>query len=120
MLLTNHALTGTLLGLTIESPALLVPAAVGSHLLLDMTPHLGYAPAKGQFRSPFFLAWGALDFSAATIVTAAACTAWPHRTGHILTGVIGATLPDLVYIPITVFGERRIYRLPGPDRKSNV
>jgi hypothetical protein len=113
MLLTNHVLTGTLLGLTIDNPVLLAPAAVGSHLLLDMTPHFGYHTAKGNFRAPFFLIWGALDFAASVTVVAAACVIWPQRAANILIGAVGAALPDLVYIPITLFGERRVYRLPG-------
>ena len=36
MLLTNHTLTGVLLGLTIDSPAVLAPTAVASHLGLNL------------------------------------------------------------------------------------
>jgi hypothetical protein len=116
MLLTNHVLTGILLGLTIDNPYVLAPTAVASHLALDMTPHLGPGHPKAaqpNFRSPFFLAWGAMDFAAAIVVTAAACYAWPERCLNIIVGAVGAALPDLVYIPITVFGERLIYRIPG-------
>jgi len=111
MLLTNHTLTGILLGLSIDNPVLLAPTAVASHLVLDMTPHLGYPSAKNgpETRAPLFIVWGALDFTASIAVTAAACYAWPARIPSILVGVIGADLPDLVYIPMIVFG-KALYR----------
>ncbi len=112
MLLTNHTLTGVLLGLSIDNPALLAPTAVASHLILDTTPHFGYTTAKNgpETRAPLFIVWGALDFTASIVVTAAACYAWPARIPQILVGVIGADLPDLVYIPMIVFGQN-IYRI---------
>jgi hypothetical protein len=113
MLLTNHTLTGVLLGLTIDHPALLAPAAVASHIGMDMLPHFGYAPIKDQFRAPMFLVWGTLDVAASATVVGAACMAWPQRTPQILVGAFGVALPDLIYIPIAFLGKRRIYRLPG-------
>jgi hypothetical protein len=115
MLLTNHVLTGALLGLAIDNPYVLAPTAVASHLVLDMTPHFGYITAKNgaQTRAPMFIMLGALDFPAALAVTAAACLAWPSRLPSILIGVLGATLPDLVYIPPIALGPRRAFRLPG-------
>lgn len=113
MLLTNHTLTGVLLGLTVDHPALLAPAAVASHLGMDMLPHFGYAPIKDQFRAPMFLVWGVLDVAASAAVVGAACVAWPQRIPHILLGTFGAALPDLVYVPIAFLGKQRIYRIPG-------
>ena len=40
MLLTNHALTGTVLGLSIDNEVILVPVAFASHFVLDGLPHL--------------------------------------------------------------------------------
>lgn len=37
----NHALTGAIIGLTIDQPVIAVPVAVGSHYALDAIPHFG-------------------------------------------------------------------------------
>jgi hypothetical protein len=114
MLLTNHVMTGTLLGLTIDNPVVLAPTAVASHLALDMTPHFGLGgpkPDTPNFRSRAFIVLGAMDFLASMVVVTAACVIWPHRVVNILVGAIGAALPDLTYIPVLVFGDL-IYKIP--------
>ncbi len=113
MLLTNHTLTGVLLGLTIDDYAVLAPVSVASHLVLDMTPHFGHPSMKDGFRGKPFILLGSFDFAVSCIVTAATCIAMPQRTGHILVGVIGADLPDLTYIPIVIFGYKSMYKIPG-------
>lgn len=110
MLLTNHTLTGVLLGLTIDNPVLLAPTAVASHLALDMTPHFGHKSLSGNFRSVRFLILGSADFALSIAVTITACIIWPERFVNILIGVVGAALPDLTYIPIIVFGWARLER----------
>jgi hypothetical protein len=113
MLLTNHTLTGVLLGLTIDDLAILAPVGVASHLALDMVPHFGHPSMKSTLRAKSFIVLGSFDFTVSCLVTVAACLAMPQRAGHILVGVIGADLPDLTYIPIIVFGQKLIYRIPG-------
>src|SRR6185369_1913079 len=81
-----------------------------SHLVLDAVPHFGYDPIKGKLEAPLFKVFGVLDFTASSIVTLAACLAWPHRALNILIGVIGADLPDLTYIPVVLFTRARIER----------
>lgn len=54
MTATNHALTGTIIGLTIASP-LALPVAFFSHYLLDMIPHFGWpTPEKENLQSNRF------------------------------------------------------------------
>ena len=113
MFLTNHTLTGVLLGLSIDDVAVLAPVSVASHLALDAVPHFGHASMKSGLLAKPFLVLGSFDFAASCIVTAAACVAVPARTGHILIGVIGADLPDLTYIPVIIFGYKLVYKLPG-------
>ena len=113
MLLTNHTLTGILFGLTIDDIIVLAPVSVASHLALDAVPHFGHPSMKGGFRSKPFLILGSCDFAASCIITAAACVTMPQRAVHILVGVIGAGLPDLTYIPIIVFGQKLVYKIPG-------
>lgn len=119
MLLTNHVLTGIYLGLVIDEPAVLLPVAVASHLIMDVTPHLGPPPAGHQsadFQDRFFLVIGSVDFLASLVVTASFCAARPERAGHVLLGAFGAALPDLTYIPVIVFGERAYQVIPGLRR----
>jgi hypothetical protein len=108
MLLTNHALTGAYLGLSIDNPALLLPTVIASHFALDSLPHFG-APGHDLKHGAGFVL-GCLDFASATAVTIGVCLTYPERIPHILTGVLGAVLPDLFYIPDILFG----VRLDGP------
>ena len=41
MTTANHALTATLIALTIKEPVLVLPLALVSHFVLDMLPHYG-------------------------------------------------------------------------------
>ncbi len=123
MLLTNHTLTGIVLGLTIDQPALLAPTAVASHLALDLTPHFWFDhPSKrpplsvrqqGTYRDPRFLVVGSIDFAISWGLTIAACIARPDRALHVVLGVVSAQLPDLIYIPPMLFGRHRTKRIPG-------
>lgn len=110
MLLTNHTLTGVVLGLTIDNPAVLAPTAVASHLVLDSVPHFGIALKEPWYRDPKFIVLGSADFALSALVAGGACIVWPHRIFHILIGVIGAQLPDLTYIPLILFGKKNVSR----------
>jgi len=111
MLLTNHTLTGVLLGLSIDNPVLLAPTAVASHLVLDATPHFATESMKKSFPNGWqFKLAGAIDFTVSVAVTVAACLIWPARAVNIVIGVVGACLPDLTYIPMVVFGRDNIER----------
>lgn len=112
MLLTNHTLTGVALGLVIDQPLIGLPVGVASHLVQDSVPHVGPGRPIG-FRHPFMLVAGSLDFTASLVLTAAAVWARPDRAAPILAAVLGATLPDLTYIPPIVFGRERIERWFG-------
>src|SRR6266567_2067038 len=103
MLLTNHTLTGVILGLSIDNPVILAPTAVASHLALDMTPHFGHPAFSGGFQKTPFLMLGSVDFLLSIGVTISACLIWPGRAGHIIIGVVGADLPDFTYIPVIIF-----------------
>lgn len=112
MLLINHTLTGVALGLTIDNPAVIVPTAVASHLLLDTTPHFGPPQHwKFGFRAPWFLIVGGVDFALSIGITAMSLVIWPDRVVQILCGVIGADLPDFLYIPAILFGQATVERV---------
>jgi hypothetical protein len=113
MLLTNHALTGVLLGLTIDNPAELAAAGVASHLVQDALPHFGNGEHMDP-GTPLFMIIGSIDFAGATIVTVAACMAWPHRAANLVIGAVSAGAPDFIWIPESFFGRRWMeYHIPG-------
>ena len=96
MLLTNHSLTGVVLGLSIDDPYLLAPTAVGSHLVLDSLPHFGIP--KLNFRSPKGFIIGSIDFFFSLCVLLTALLLFPNRRFLIAVGWFGAVLPDLFYL----------------------
>ncbi len=104
MLLTNHALTGSLIGLATGSPVAAAPLGVGSHFLMDSLPHFGL-PGMSLKKMPGVLI-GAVDFTLALCVTSGLALAFPERAPAQLAGAIGAMLPDLFYIPDILFGVR--------------
>ena len=113
MFLTNHALTGTLIGLEVSEPLVIAPLAFASHFVMDGIPHFGnpkWKSAKG-FRDWHFLVMGSIDFMIAVGVTLGACLAWPDRAARIFLGSFFAALPDLFYIPEIIFNKRLDKRL---------
>lgn len=103
MFLTNHALTGCLIGLTLDDYELIIPASVASHFVMDAIPHWGMADLDLHSRLGRVL--GFLDVAGTVIVTAAAASAHPQRAGHVIAGSIGAVAPDLFdHIPYGLFG----------------
>jgi hypothetical protein len=52
---TNHALTGTIIGLAITVPIVAIPLAFASHYVLDALPHFGSGKSQRQtLRSAWF------------------------------------------------------------------
>jgi hypothetical protein len=104
MLFLNHTLTGGLLGLTIDEPLVLVPAALGSHFVMDALPHFGY-PELALKHQRWVVA-GVIDGALSLLAVITLCGVAPRRTGHILLGVGMAVLPDLYYVPEVLLGWR--------------
>jgi len=51
----NHALTGTIIGLTVREPAIALPLAVVSHFICDIIPHYSSdLPVKKWLKSQLF------------------------------------------------------------------
>lgn len=104
MFLTNHTLTGLVLGLNIADPVLLAPTALASHFALDAIPHYGDkrlvldGSATGKFKF-ILLSDGALSVA----LCAFTVLMWPQQTLHLAIGIFFATLPDLLYIPRQIF-----------------
>lgn len=90
MLITNHVLSGAVLGAVLPSPVAAFGAGVVSHFALDALPHWGVTD-PGQFLD-VAVRDGLLGL--ATIGVVAASTP-PRRRTSVLCGIAGATLPDL-------------------------
>lgn len=104
MLLTNHALTGALLGLSIENEAILMPTALASHFVLDVFPHVG--GTNLSFKRPAGFIIGSIDLTTATLVTIVIALAAPDRAVRVFIGSFFACLPDFFHIPEILTGKR--------------
>lgn len=112
MLMLNHTVTGVFIGLSLDQPAAAFPVGLASHLALDLTPHFGPDPKPEIWeRDPFTLIVAGIDFAASVAITVGAVMAWPHHAASIIAGVAGAVVPDFAYVPLTLFGKDRVYRL---------
>jgi hypothetical protein len=51
---TNHALTGTAIGLIVGQPLLALPLALLSHFICDAIPHFGWGEPRSTMKSNVF------------------------------------------------------------------
>lgn len=63
MTATNHALAGTVIGLSITQPALALPLALASHFVLDSVPHFGIAFTSSEKKRRLFHIYLLIDAS---------------------------------------------------------
>jgi hypothetical protein len=91
MLLTNHVLSGALIGALVRRPLAAFAAGVASHFVLDAMPHWGQWGSQRRF-----LRVAVPDglISLATMGAFAAISP-PERRLAVLAGMAGAALPDL-------------------------
>jgi hypothetical protein len=102
MFLTNHVLTGALIGLKIDNPLVVAPTAFGSHLVLDSLPHFGWDKMEG-FRSRQGFAIAAADCTVALFTYVSLILRFPEHALGITVGMFFAALPDLAYVPMFFF-----------------
>ena len=100
MLLTNHVLSGALIGALSRRPLPAFAAGVVSHFVVDAIPHWGKWGSRSQF-----LRVAVPDglVSLATMGTFAA-VAPPARRLTVLAGMAGAALPDIDKPTLLWFG----------------
>lgn len=101
MLLTVHALTGALIGLSVEDPIIAAPLGFISHFVLDSTPHFGLDGL--DFKTPKGKVVGVLDCFGALMVWLVLMWHFPIYRLVITTGIFFACLPDLLYLPDIFF-----------------
>ena len=91
MLLTNHVLSGALIGGLIRRPAAAFAVGVASHFVLDAVPHWG------NWRSNRAFLRVAVPDGLISLATMGALAAMspPGRRRAVLAGMAGAALPDI-------------------------
>jgi hypothetical protein len=91
MLVTNHVLSGAVIGAAVRNPWLAFPLGFASHLALDAAPHWG------KFRDfDYFLRVAKADgLTGLAVMGLATAAAGPGQRGAVLAGMTGAALPDL-------------------------
>ena len=98
MLITNHVLSGALVGRVAPGPTAAFGLGVLSHFVLDAIPHWGN---KGDIRDNLGVAVPDGLIGLSTMAWVVAITA-PEDRVRVLAGMAGACLPDLDK-PTTVF-----------------
>ena len=91
MLLTNHVLSGALIGALSRRPELAFTAGVASHFALDAVPHWGDWGSTRRFLQ-VAVPDGLISLAAMGVITAL-CPA--ERRPGVVAGMAGAVLPDL-------------------------
>jgi hypothetical protein len=91
MLVTNHVLSGALIGALSKRPDAAFTAGVASHFALDSIPHIGNWGSKRRFL------YAAVPDGLTGLAVMAALTAAtpPSRRLSVLAGMTGAALPDI-------------------------
>ena len=90
MLLTNHVLSGALIGALARRPAPAFAVGVASHFVLDAIPHWGDWSSQRQFMR-VAVPDGLVSLAVMGALTAASP---PGRRAAVLAGMTGAALPD--------------------------
>src|SRR5580692_4714711 len=91
VLLTNHVLSGALIGALARRPLPAFAAGVASHFVLDAMPHWGRWDSRSQFLH-VAVPDGLISLAA---MGAFAAVSPPDRRPAVLAGMAGAALPDL-------------------------
>ncbi len=100
MLVTNHVLSGAVLGHLLPTPVAAFAAGVASHLALDAVPHWG---VPRPIREVLHVAVpdGLIGAGTMAVVTAASA---PDRRARVLAGMAGAALLDMDKPSLLFFG----------------
>lgn len=91
MLVTNHVLSGALIGAVARQPAVAFAAGVASHFMLDTLPHLG----EWRDRKDFLRTAVPDGLAGLAIIGTFAAVAPADQRLAVLAGMAGAALPDI-------------------------
>jgi hypothetical protein len=91
MLVTNHVLSGAVIGAEVRRPVPAFFLGVASHFVLDAVPHWGHFGGRRQF-----LRVAVPDgLTGLAVIGAMTAAAPPDQRAAVLAGMAGAALPDL-------------------------
>ncbi len=110
MLITNHVVSGALVGLAAPGPVSAFALGVASHFALDSVPHWGDESRFLQVAVPDGLTGLAVMAHVARLVRDAP----PRRRATVVAGMLGACLPDADK-PSTLFVGRSPFPLALDD-----
>jgi hypothetical protein len=96
MLALNHAVVGSLVGVTLRKPELVIPAALASHFVLDVFPHFGNAESFGRMSRRYYRVITA-DGVLTAMTVIAMTQAWPELASIMWLGAVSAVFPDLFW-----------------------
>jgi LexA-binding, inner membrane-associated putative hydrolase len=100
MLVTNHVLSGALIGAAVNRPPTAFTLGVVSHFALDTVPHWG----KWGSRRNFMRVAVPDGLTGLAAIAAFAAVSPPERRLAVLAGMAGAALPDLDKPSMVWFG----------------
>ncbi len=93
----NHAITGSIIGLTISNPFIAVPLAFISHYFLDLIPHYGTKQDNDKFiKSKYFKTFLCVDILLCIILAIVLFIIKPTSYLIVILCAFIATSPDLV------------------------
>jgi hypothetical protein len=101
VLVTNHVLSGALIGTVTRRPTVAFALGVASHFALDATPHWG---EWGDDKSVFMRVAIRDGLTGLAVMGALTALAQPSARVAVLAGMAGAALPDLDKPSIVFFG----------------
>ena len=105
MLITNHVLSGTVIGLLTRTPGRAFAWGIASHLGLDAIPHYG---VDDEHFLRLAVKDGLIGLAA---IAAVAAVVPPGRRSNVLAGITGACLPDMDKVGLQFVGRSPF---PGP------
>lgn len=100
MLVTNHVLSGALIGAAVNRPPVAFTLGVVSHFALDTVPHWG----KWGSRRGFMRVAVPDGLTGLAVMAAFAAVSPPERRLAVMAGMAGAALPDLDKPSMVWFG----------------
>jgi hypothetical protein len=91
MLVTNHVLSGALIGAVVRRPVPAFLIGVASHFVLDATPHWG----QWRDRDAFLRVAVPDGLTGLAVMAVFTAVAPPSRRAAVVAGMTGAALPDI-------------------------
>lgn len=108
MTATNHALTGTAIGLLIGNPSVALPAALASHYVCDAIPHFGMQDTNNaHLKTGGFARYLIVEATVCGLIVLLLMIRRPEHWWLAALCAFAAASPDLLWIPRYIAAHRR-------------